>query len=106
MRNGAITADRQRLNGGWRCRASHSCPAICCQPIRIPTPAQVPEMMASHRRGNQAPGQIRQCRQRPPTRPSSVHCSKAVAAIADLHGAAIELTDNKPGLRIAIRFPV
>jgi signal transduction histidine kinase len=28
-----------------------------------------------------------------------------VAAIADLHGASVELDDNKPGLRIAVAFP-
>ena len=28
-----------------------------------------------------------------------------VAAIADLHGASIELEDNKPGLRISVTFP-
>lgn len=28
-----------------------------------------------------------------------------VAAIADLHGASIELADNAPGLRVIIRFP-
>jgi signal transduction histidine kinase len=28
-----------------------------------------------------------------------------VAAIADLHAAAVQLGDNKPGLRVEIRFP-
>ena len=28
-----------------------------------------------------------------------------VAAIADLHGAAIDLRDNDPGLRVDVRFP-
>ena len=28
-----------------------------------------------------------------------------VAAIADLHGASLELHDNKPGLRINVIFP-
>jgi signal transduction histidine kinase len=28
-----------------------------------------------------------------------------VAAIADVHGATVELSDNKPGLKITIRFP-
>jgi signal transduction histidine kinase len=28
-----------------------------------------------------------------------------VAALADLHGATIELSDNSPGLRVVIRFP-
>jgi len=28
-----------------------------------------------------------------------------VAAIADLHGAGVELTDNSPGLRVEVSFP-
>jgi signal transduction histidine kinase len=28
-----------------------------------------------------------------------------VKAVADLHGASIELSDNQPGLCVAIRFP-
>jgi signal transduction histidine kinase len=39
------------------------------------------------------------------TTPGSGLGLSTVAAIADLHGTAVELTDNKPGLRIAIRFP-
>jgi signal transduction histidine kinase len=39
------------------------------------------------------------------TTPGSGLGLSTVAAIADLHGATIELTDNKPGLRIAIRLP-
>jgi signal transduction histidine kinase len=28
-----------------------------------------------------------------------------VKAVADLHGASVELSDNNPGLRVTIRFP-
>lgn len=28
-----------------------------------------------------------------------------VKAVADLHGASVELSDNQPGLRVAVRFP-
>ena len=28
-----------------------------------------------------------------------------VAAIADLHGAGVELADNSPGLRVEVSFP-
>jgi signal transduction histidine kinase len=39
------------------------------------------------------------------TTPGSGLGLSTVAAIVELHGAAIELIDNKPGLRVAIRFP-
>ena len=29
-----------------------------------------------------------------------------VAAIVDVHGAKIELSDNNPGLKLTIRFPI
>jgi signal transduction histidine kinase len=28
-----------------------------------------------------------------------------VKAVADLHGASVELSDNNPGLRVIVRFP-
>ncbi|HEV3373791.1 MAG TPA: ATP-binding protein, partial [Xanthobacteraceae bacterium] len=39
------------------------------------------------------------------TTPGSGLGLSTVAAIAELHHAAIELVDNKPGLRVVIRFP-
>jgi signal transduction histidine kinase len=39
------------------------------------------------------------------TTPGSGLGLSTVAAIVDLHRATIELLDNSPGLRVAIRFP-
>jgi signal transduction histidine kinase len=39
------------------------------------------------------------------TTPGSGLGLSTVAAIVELHHAAIELRDNEPGLRVVIRFP-
>jgi len=39
------------------------------------------------------------------TSPGSGLGLSLVKAIADLHGAALELSDNTPGLRVVLKFP-
>ncbi len=39
------------------------------------------------------------------TTPGSGLGLSLVAAIAELHGASVELHDNKPGLRVSVSFP-